>query len=172
MLTTAGSRLATAQINNGLMYFQNGWGSIAPVLDPPQPYRKADSSFCLDMLLKSGESTEEDAWSLPSGGRRDIVIRHQNPQFCNNKQACPKKLMEVWRSFVPARPADPSSSFVLFLFLVHVKGRGGWVWVEEREQVEREREGITICNRRRKVTRGRIGAMLMFCCAHMFASPR
>ena len=83
--------------------------------------------------------------------RDDVVICHQNPQFCNNERACPKKITEV-TIFSSGRP-DRSTSLVLdvlssqkkisdrrfghplsFCFaLVHEEGR----CLEEQERVER-----------------------------------
>jgi hypothetical protein len=138
MLTTAGSRLATAQIN-GHMYFRNIFGSIAPV-DPPTVEQTA---ACLGYALKKVESPKKmldlSFW------RDDVMLRHQNPQFCNNKRACSKKSTEV-TIFCSGRPNRPTRlvldvlSFrkkisshwfrhpLSFCFaLVHVYGR----WLEE-----------------------------------------
>jgi hypothetical protein len=117
MLTTAGSRLAMAQIN-GHMYFRNILGSIAPV-DPPTVEQTAAS---LGYAFKKVDSPQKmldlSFW------RDDVMLRHQNPQFCNNKQARLKKITEV-TIFCSSRP-NRSTRLVLDVLSYQKKISSHW----------------------------------------------
>jgi hypothetical protein len=56
--------------------------------------------------------------------RDDIVIRHQNPQFCNNERAHPKKFTEV-TIFSFGRP-DRLTRLVLDVLPSQKKISGHW----------------------------------------------
>ncbi len=144
MLTTAGSRLAMAQIN-GHMYFRNIFGSIAPV-DPPTVEQTV---ACLGYAFKKWR-VQRRCLISPSGGMTSCsAIKIHN--FATINGPVPKKSTEVtifcsgrpnrltrlvldvlsfWKKISSHRFRHPLS----FCFaLIHVYGR----WLEEQKQVER-----------------------------------
>ena len=103
MLTTAGSRLATAQIN-GHMYFHNVFRSIAPV-DPPTVEQTA---ACLGYAFKKWRVHRRFLIS-PSGGMMSCyAIKIHN--FATTNGPVPKK-SQKWQSSVPADPIGQPALF-------------------------------------------------------------
>ncbi len=148
MITTAGSRSATARIN-GHMYFRNVFRLIPPV-DPPTIEQTA---ACLGYAFKKWR-VQRRCLISPSGGMTSCsAIKIHN--FATTNGPVPKKTLEV-TIFCSGRPNRPTRlvldvlSFqkktsshwfrhpLSFCFaLVHVYDR----WLEEQKRVERGGRG-------------------------------
>ncbi len=166
MLTTAGSRSATAWIN-GHMYFRNVFRSIAPV-DPPTVKQTA---ACLVYAFKKWRVHRRCLIS-PSGGMTLCsAIKIHN--FATTNGPIPKN-SQKWQSSVPAdqigQPALFWMSFpsrrkslaisldILFCFVLPLSmcRVGGWRSKSEwREEGVGDQDDFVVRQRERESTRGR-----------------